>query len=121
MEQLILKITVRNQTWVKDDRVKHLDEAGEIAKAVSHGQQQHIFEAMAADAVNRGHRGIGTWLAARVTKELLGGDYSLTHDPVPGDDETVMVSATVSIPLSRIRAKSANAAESYRPLENEER
>ncbi|MEM7164214.1 MAG: hypothetical protein AAF581_02050 [Planctomycetota bacterium] len=73
-------IVVSNEAYLKDDLVKHLADAKSIANHASHGDLMDVFEGLASEGSDRGFRGIGTWLAARVARELLGGHYAIEHE-----------------------------------------
>ncbi len=87
------EIVVRNQTHGDDASLRNLDEARRIAARVTGGQTDTMFLQLVETVDQRGLRGIGTWLAARVTRELLSGSYALDFERIGAD--VVEVRATI--------------------------
>lgn len=82
----------------REKREAALHEAMGIARDVHRGRTNAAFAAIVEDGESRGLRGIGTWLASRVTRELLKGRYQLSFGVSPGDEKQLEVIATVVFP-----------------------
>ena len=78
-----------------------LREAVGIARRVSAGATAPVLESIAGKSEVSGLRGLGTWLASRVTRELLDGRYSLAYRELADDPKHLMVEATVVFPARR--------------------
>ncbi|MFG0319066.1 MAG: GAF domain-containing protein [Planctomycetota bacterium JB042] len=96
---------------MREKREAALKEAMGIAQDVHRGRTNAAFAAIVEEGENRGLRGIGTWLASRVTRELLKGRYQLSYGEVPGDKEQIEVVATVVFPAKVVAEGEGRAEE----------
>lgn len=100
----VATIRVVNHTERPDAR-EHLEDARRIAERVAAGAGASVFERLCEEANERGLRGIGTWIAARVTRELLGGRYAIEFRPVEDAPGRLEVTATIEVPVQKAAAR----------------
>lgn len=93
--EIHISVTNRANRRVMEERL-HL--AVTIAREVAAGKSTEILENIAERRSADGLRGLGTWVAGRVTRDLLGGRYFVDFREIPGDPRSLMVVATVRFP-----------------------
>lgn len=98
-------ITVTNRVR-RANKEAMLREAVVIARRVSAGAMVPVLESIAGKSDVHGLRGLGTWLASRVTRELLNGRYALAYRELVDDPKHLLVEASVVFPARVVQASS---------------
>ncbi len=102
-----VQVSVVNRV-LREKREAALKEAMGIAADVHRGRTNAAFAAIVEEGESRGLRGIGTWLASRVTRELLDGRYQLSYGDMPDDPKQIEVVATVVFPARVVEEEHAS-------------